>query len=181
MADDSFEQFTGGYGCYWGSEKFFKKDFQKLFPDSVRNIKVGFMGGSAVNPTYREVCTQAQDENAHVEVVTFEYDTSKATIEDVIRFGFRFHDPTTTDSQGNDKGKQYASVIFYHTEEQKAAAEKIKAEVQAAVDDGTITAYAKDTVVTEIRPASEFYPGPDDHQEYLDANPNGYCNHRLRY
>eukprot|EP00992_Anisonema_acinus_P009026 TRINITY_DN5211_c0_g1_i1.p1 TRINITY_DN5211_c0_g1~~TRINITY_DN5211_c0_g1_i1.p1 ORF type:complete len:188 (+),score=30.33 TRINITY_DN5211_c0_g1_i1:42-566(+) len=168
---------TFGAGCYWGTEKFFVKDFQKRFPGSVNRVTVGFMGGSMENPDYRSVCS---GKTGHVEVAQVEFDASKARFEDLARFFFTFHDPTTLNRQGNDVGTQYASVIFYHSEEQKKSAETIKAELQTRLSAGGLNFQASE-VATEIRKADVFFPAHDEHQAYLEKNPGGYCNHGIRF
>jgi methionine-S-sulfoxide reductase len=92
------ETITLGAGCYWGTEKFYRKDFQKLFPASVTFTAVGFMGpeGSIANPSYEAVCSGA---TGHVEVLHFKIDPTKASFEDAVRFFFTFHDPTTPNRQ----------------------------------------------------------------------------------
>lgn len=124
------------------------------------------------NPSYQAVCT---GKTGHAEVLQVEYDDS-IKYDDLVTFFFRVHDPTTKDRQGNDRGTQYRSAIFYHSDEQKAVAERIMAEVQA--NPNAMKHYANKQIVTEIAPASTFYRAEDYHQQYLKVNPNGYCNHR---
>ncbi len=98
--------FALGAGCYWGTEKFIKKDFQKQFPNSIRRARVGFMSSHIdhpVNPSYRQVCS---GRTGHIEVLDIEIDSSEELFEEIIRFFFMFHDPTTKDRQGNDMGTQ---------------------------------------------------------------------------
>lgn len=102
----------------------------------------------------------------HAEVVTMVYNPDKVSYKDLVNFFFRIHDSTTLNAQGNDKGTQYRSAIFYYDDEQKITAEKIKDEVQKS---GKV----KGTIVTEITPATTFYPAEDYHQGYLDTNPGG--------
>ena len=98
---------TLGAGCYWGTEKFLINDFNKKFPGSIDNGAVGFMGGAKKYPTYREVCS---GKTGHVEVYDMEYDGKESTYENMLRFFFSFHDPTTIDRQGNDRGSQYVRI-----------------------------------------------------------------------
>ena len=98
---------TLGAGCYWGTEKFLINDFNKKFPGSIDNGVVGFMGGAKKYPTYREVCS---GKTGHVEVYDMEYDGKESTYENMLRFFFSFHDPTTIDRQGNDRGSQYVRI-----------------------------------------------------------------------
>eukprot|EP00977_Amphora_coffeiformis_P022262 scaffold10697_cov151-Amphora_coffeaeformis.AAC.5 len=163
-----------GSGCYWGTEKFIVKDFQKAFPGSIKDAKVGFMSPdpkAMENPTYRQVCSGS---TGHVEVLWVELNDPATTFEPLVRFFFQFHDPTTANRQGNDEGTQYASVIFCEDDEQKKIAQKIKAEVQQLVDAGKIK-YATGTVHTGIVSANPFYPAHEEHQAYLEKNPLGYC------
>jgi peptide-methionine (S)-S-oxide reductase len=103
----------------------------------------------------------------HAEVVRVEYDPRVVSTEEVLRQFFRSHDPTTVNRQGNDVGTQYRSVILYENEEQREAAEKIKAETDEQLSG---------SVVTEIEPLQTFYPAEDYHQDYFDKHPNaGYC------
>ena len=170
-----------GAGCYWGTEKFIKKDFQTILPSSILSGKVGFMNPDAnakVNPSYREVCG---GNTGYVETYDVEFDGSPKTFETLLRFFFSFHDPTTMDRQGNDRGTQYASVIFCYDSEQTAIAERVKGEVQALIDAGKIKTYEGRKVTTAILPATKFYPAQEDHQKYLEKNPWGYCNHGFRW
>jgi peptide-methionine (S)-S-oxide reductase len=169
-----------GAGCYWGTEKFVVKDFQKLYPGSIAKASVGFMSpdpNAMVNPTYRQVCSGS---TGHVEVLHVELTDPSATLEPLLRFFFQFHDPTTKNRQGNDTGTQYASVIFCGDEQQRRVAEKVKAEVQALVDAGKIR-YAGKKVETMIADLNPYYPAHEEHQRYLEKNPLGYCNHFYRF
>lgn len=175
-----------GAGCYWGTEKYFRKDFAKLFPKAILSTAVGFMGGddAAKNPTYRQVCSGT---SGHVEVLHVEYDADKVSFEDMVKFFYTFHDPTVMNKQGNDAGPQYASAIFVATEEQKKAVVKVTERLQELLTAKTLklkgrsTKFATDTVETAIRPMNTFYPAHQEHQDYLAKNPNGYCNHRVRF
>jgi peptide-methionine (S)-S-oxide reductase len=154
-----------GAGCFWGTEKWFRKQFGQ----ALKTTAVGYMGGTTKNPNYEQVCT---GRTGHAEVLYLEYDPSKVKYDELVQFFFRMHDPTTKDRQGNDKGTQYRSVIFYYTPEQKEIAERVTHEIQARF---------KDPIVTTIEPASEFYKAEEYHQQYLEKNPQGYCNHYLRW
>ena len=170
-----------GAGCYWGTEKFVKKDFQKRFPNAVKSAKVGFMTPdpkAAKNPSYRAVCSGS---TGHVEVLNVELNEPDKHYEELIKFFFMFHDPSTKDRQGNDVGTQYASAIFTNGEEQARIAKKVKAELQELVDAKKVTRYANDKVETKIFAANPFYEAHAEHQEYLMKNPGGYCNHFYRF
>jgi len=170
-----------GAGCYWGTEKYVKIDFQKRFPNSIKSTKVGFMSPeiSAVeNPSYRAVCSGT---TGHVEVLNVELNDPDKHFEELMKFFYMFHDPTTADRQGNDVGTQYASVVFTNGDAQKEVATKVRSELQDLVDAKKIGRYANDKVVTRIFEANPFYEAHEEHQEYLMKNPNGYCNHYYRF
>lgn len=172
-----------GAGCYWGTEKFFKQLGDKKIADGA----VGFMGPDGSdgvtfpameNPTYKDVCT---GRSGHVEVYNFSYKGGIDTYEELVRIFFQFHDPTTANRQGNDKGPQYASVIYCYSDEQEVIANKVKALLQANIDEEKLACpYNNRKIGTDIRRSTVFHPAHDEHQNYLMTNPNGYCNHRLR-
>lgn len=151
---------TFGGGCFWCTEAIF------LNVIGVTEVKSGYMGGTAENPTYEEVCTGA---TGHAEVIEISYDTEKVDFDELLKIFFKTHDPTTLNRQGNDVGTQYRSVVFYHDQEQKEKAEKmIESLSKAAVFDSTI--------VTEVVPAERFWIAEDYHKNYFELNPqNPYC------
>jgi peptide-methionine (S)-S-oxide reductase len=171
-----------GAGCYWGTEKFIVNDFQQRFPGSIQDAKVGFMSpdrDAKKNPDYREVCSGT---TSHVEVLNIVlHNPTPELFEELIKFFFMFHDPTTKNRQGNDTGTQYASAIFCSTAQQKAIATRVQGELQQAIDSGAVTSYIDKTVETGIVDHSDFYEAHAEHQEYLSRNPNGVCNHRFRF
>mmetsp|Transcript_29864 Transcript_29864/g.62422 ORF Transcript_29864/g.62422 Transcript_29864/m.62422 type:complete len:146 (-) Transcript_29864:85-522(-) len=128
------------------------------------------------NPSYRQVCSGS---TGHVEVLYVELSDPKV-YEALVRFFFQFHDPTTMNRQGNDAGTQYASFIFCADDEQKKIAEKVKSELQSLMDEGKIK-YGGGKVVTQISDLNQFYPAHEEHQQYLEKNPLGYCNHYYRF
>lgn len=146
------EKATFGAGCFWGVED----SFQKI--KGVVSTRVGYMGGTLKNPTYKDVCT---DKTGHIEVVQMTYDPSIISYEKLLEIFWSIHDPTQLDRQGPDIGTQYRSVIFYHTKEQKKIAEKSKQKQSKII---------KKEIVTEITPAKEFYPAEEYHQKYLEKN-----------
>lgn len=169
-----------GAGCYWGTEKYIKNEFTKLFPNSIKEASVGFMSpheNHPKNPSYRQVCSGT---TGHVEVLNIELNDPSKHFEDLIRFFFLFHDPTTENRQGNDVGTQYASAIFVHDEQQRRIANKVMEELQQALDSGKLSPYRGKRIVTRVHNATVFYPAHEEHQEYLMKNPNGYCNHYMR-
>jgi peptide-methionine (S)-S-oxide reductase len=152
------EKATFGGGCFWCVEAI----YQRL--PGVQSVLSGYAGGTKPNPTYEEVCT---GETGHAEVAQITYDPTKITYEQLLSMFWQAHDPTTLNRQGADAGTQYRSVIFYHDEKQKAAAEKSKAEAQKSFDD---------PIVTEIQPLSKFYPAENYHQDYYRNHTNApYC------
>jgi methionine-S-sulfoxide reductase len=151
-------------GCFWGMEEIIR-----ALP-GVTQTTVGYTGGTLAHATYKDVKT---GQTNHTEAVEIVFEPAKLSYEDLLRWFFRMHDPTTLNRQGNDVGTQYRSAIFYHSEAQKASAEKIRAETEAS-------GKWKRPIVTEITPASEFWKAEDYHQKYLVKNPGGYTCHFLR-
>lgn len=151
-------------GCFWGMEEIIRN-----IPGVTKTV-VGYTGGSVDNPTYNIVKLGTTN---HAESVQIEFDPSKLSYADLLGYFFRMHDPTTLNQQGNDKGTQYRSVIFYHSPEQKKTAEEVIKKVEASKK-------WPRPIVTQLVPASKFYPAEDYHQDYLQKNPNGYTCHWLR-
>ncbi len=155
---------TFGGGCFWGVEAAFRR------VDGVTATTAGYSGGVTRDPTYKEVCT---DKTGHAEVVQVEYDPARVAYEDLLRVFWENHDPTQLNRQGPDVGAQYRSVIFYHDEEQKAVATASKEGLQKIPD-------PKRPVVTQITPATEFYPAEDYHQRYLEKRGMTSCTVELQ-
>jgi peptide-methionine (S)-S-oxide reductase len=132
----------------------------------VKDALVGYLGGTLANPTYKDVCT---GRTGHAEVVQVQYDPSEVTYEKLLEVFWQNHDPTTLNRQGPDVGTQYRSAIFYHSPEQKDAAEKSKGRLEA-------TGKLRRPVVTEITAASTFYPAEDYHQRYLEKRGLASCH-----
>lgn len=151
-------------GCFWGME-----DIIRAIP-GVITTTVGYTGGSVENPNYNIVKLGTTN---HAESVEVEFDSSKLSYETLLGYFFRMHDPTTLNQQGNDKGTQYRSVIFYHSEDQKKVAENV-------IKNVTASGKWKKPIVTQVVAASKFYPAEDYHQDYLKKNPGGYTCHWLR-
>lgn len=157
--DMKTETATFGAGCFWCVEAV----FQEL--KGIMKVESGFMGGTVPNPSYRDVCT---GNTGHAEVARITFDPSVITYEDLLEVFWTTHDPTTLNRQGADAGTQYRSVVFYYDDEQKRKAEDSKAEVAPTIWDNAI--------VTQIVPATTFYPAEDYHQDYYANNQNaGYC------
>jgi peptide methionine sulfoxide reductase msrA/msrB len=158
------ETATFAVGCFWGAEEFFRK-----IP-GVTSTRVGFTGGTVPNPKYEDT---HDGHTGHAESVEIKFDPKKVSYEFLLDQFFKMHDPTTLNRQGNDRGSQYRSAIFYHSEEQKQQAMAFKTKVEKS-------GAWKDPIVTEIAPAKEFYLAEDNHQKYLQKHPGGYDNHYLR-
>ncbi|MEM6281397.1 MAG: peptide-methionine (S)-S-oxide reductase MsrA [Chloroflexota bacterium] len=156
----SKEVTTLGGGCFWCLEAVY--DEMK----GVESVESGYMGGHVENPTYRAVCTGT---TGHNEVVQITFDTDVVSFDDILNVFFTIHDPTTLNRQGNDIGTQYRSEIFYHSEEQREAAEAKIKQIEAE-------GIWNNPVVTRITEKETFYIAEDYHQEYFANNPNaGYC------
>jgi peptide-methionine (S)-S-oxide reductase len=153
-----------GMGCFWGAERIFWE------ADGVYTTAVGYAGGITPNPTYEEACS---GRTGHAEVVLVAFDTAKTSYQEMLRLFWEGHDPTQGMRQGNDVGSQYRSLIMWHGEEQRAAAEASLAAYQqmlAAAGHGTIT-----TELAELDAEHPFYYAEAYHQQYLAKNPGGYC------
>ncbi len=147
-------------GCFWCVEAVFE-----CVPGVV-SVVSGYTGGHTPNPTYKQVST---GKTGHAEAVRVEYDPSMVSYSELLDLFWRAHDPTTLNRQGADVGTQYRSAIFYLSEEQKRAAEESRSRWQAS-------GHVKNTIVTEIVPAGEFYPAEDMHQDYFERNSSApYC------
>ena len=146
------EKATFGVGCFWGPEETFRK------VDGVTSTSVGYMGGSLENPTYEEVCT---GRTGHAEVVDVEFDPSRIAYEELLQVFWACHDPTTLNRQGPDFGTQYRSVLFFYGPEQEAAARAAKEKLERS------GRYRRE-IVTEITPASTYYPAEEYHQRYVE-------------
>ena len=173
------------FSILYSTEKYIVKDFQKRYPNVIKDAKVGFMSphkDAMENPSYRQVCSGT---TGHVEVLNVELtDEACQTPEvytELIKFFFMFHDPTTLNRQGNDVGTQYSSIVFTTSQEQYDIANSIKEELQSFINTKVVTSYSEKTVHTGIVDYTKFYPAHEEHQEYLMKNPNGYCNHRYRF
>ena len=150
-------------GCFWGMEEILRR-----IP-GVLQTTVGYTGGSTPNPTYKQVCT---GQTGHAEAIEIVFDPNKISYEKLVGVFFRMHDPTTLNRQHNDVGTQYRSAIFYVDDRQREIAETVKARVDKS-------GRWKRPIVTEITPASTFFPAEAYHQDYLVRNPGGYNCHVL--
>lgn len=153
-----YEKATFAGGCFWCIEAVFEE------VDGVIDVVSGYSGGFKKNPTYEEVCT---GNTGHAECVQITFDPEKISYIELLNIFWKIHDPTTLNRQGADIGTQYRSAIFYHSEQQRIAAEKSKDE---------IAKYFKDKIVTEIVPFKIFYKAEEYHQDYYKKNPEAaYC------
>jgi peptide-methionine (S)-S-oxide reductase len=141
-------------GCFWKTQYIFSK-----VPGVVRT-RVGYSGGSLAQPSYEQVCT---DKTGHAETALVEYDPTKTTYRKLLQVFFANHDPTTRNRQGPDFGTQYRSAIFYTTPEQQQEAIQYKQELEQSH-------HFRAPIVTEIKPAGDFYPAEEYHQDYYSKH-----------
>lgn len=154
------ERATFGAGCFWCVEAVFRE------LAGVEKVTSGYAGGTVPNPTYEQVCAGT---TGHAEAIQVVFDPAVIRYEELLTIFWKTHDPTTLNRQGGDVGTQYRSAIFYHSEEQRQAAEKSKAALAAS-------GYYKSPIVTEIAAYASFYPAEPYHQDYYLNNPaQPYC------
>jgi peptide-methionine (S)-S-oxide reductase len=152
-----------GGGCFWCLDASYK-----LLP-GVTHVTCGYSGGSVADPSYEQVCTET---TGHAEVVKVDFDPAVVSLDKVLAYFWHVHDPTQIGGQGNDMGSQYRSIILYAGPEQKAEAEKSRAEEQKK---------RSDTITTEIVPLVKCWPAEDYHQDYFEKHPDeGYCSVVIR-
>lgn len=147
---EHYPKATFAAGCFWGVEAAFAK------LEGVKSAMVGYTGGTFKNPTYKDVCS---DKTSHAEAVQITYDPNKISYEELLELFWKIHNPTTPNRQGPDIGSQYRSAIFYHTAQQKEAAERSKKKLQRS-------GKFNNPIVTEIIPVSTFYRAEEYHQQY---------------
>ena len=152
-----------GMGCFWGAERLFWN------MDGVYSTAVGYSGGTTPNPTYEETCTSM---TGHTEAVLVVFDPEKVSAEELLAVFWENHDPTQYMGQGNDRGSQYRSAIYWNSDAQREVAEASRDAYQAK-----LTEAGFGEITTEIAEAGEFYYAEPYHQQYLEKNPRGYCNH----
>jgi len=148
-------------GCFWGVEETFRQS------RGVKETEVGYTGGHTESPTYEQVCG---DSTGHAEAVRVVFDPKETSYEELLKIFWKLHDPTTMNRQGPDVGSQYRSAVFYKNDEQKAIAEKVKADLEnRKVYQGKI--------VTEVVPLNVFYKAEDYHQRYfMKRGGGGVCH-----
>ena len=160
MSQSAREAATLAGGCFWCLEAVFEQ------LEGVESVVSGYAGGKRPNPTYEQVCSGA---TGHAEVVQVMFNPAKLTYRELLEIFFAFHDPTTPDRQGPDRGTQYRSAIFYHDAAQKAAADEVIARL-------TRERVFADPIVTQVAPLTGFYPAEGYHQGFYRNNPDqAYC------
>ncbi|MDR3283430.1 MAG: peptide-methionine (S)-S-oxide reductase MsrA [Candidatus Methanoplasma sp.] len=145
-------------GCFWGLEKYVSS-----IP-GVKSTSVGYANGKTENPTYKEVCFMG---TGHAETVKADYDDTEVSLDFLLKTFFEAVDPTTLNRQGNDRGTQYRSGIYYTDEKDSAAIKEALAKLQEGLHE---------KIVIECLPLSGYYEAEEYHQKYLDKNPSGYCH-----
>ncbi|MGK2858441.1 MAG: peptide-methionine (S)-S-oxide reductase MsrA [Thermoanaerobaculia bacterium] len=164
MSDTNRETATLAGGCFWGVEELIR-----ALPGVVETT-VGYTGGALDAPTYNDV---KHGTTGHAEAVRIVFDPSVISYDEILQFFFRMHDPTQLNRQMNDVGTQYRSAIFFHSDEQRVTAERVKGEVDAS-------GKWPRPLATQIVPVTAWYDAEDDHQDYLRKNPWGYNCHFVR-
>ena len=156
---------TLGGGCFWCVEAVYQR------VDGVLSVKPGYAGGHVDNPSYRDVCS---GKTGHAEVAKIEFDPDQISYQQILNVFWQAHDPTTLNKQGADVGTQYRSVIFYHSEEQKALAEKSK-------ESANESNYWSDPIVTQITLLDNYSDAEDNHDNYYQDNPyQPYCQYVIK-
>lgn len=155
------EKITLAGGCFWCTEAIFKRI------EGVKDVVSGYIGGAIKNPCYREVCT---GRTGHAECVQIDFDPSVISFQSILEIFFATHDPTTLNRQGGDRGTQYRSGVFYHTEEQRQL-------TLSYIDQLNASSEFNGPIVTEVTKATVFYTSEVEHHEYYDLNKDQpYCN-----
>jgi peptide-methionine (S)-S-oxide reductase len=151
-----------GLGCFWGAERIFWQAQPGVFTTAV-----GYAGGFTPNPTYEEVCS---GRTGHTEAVLVVHEPERISYDELLRLFWEGHDPTQGMRQGNDVGTQYRSAVYWTSDAQRESALASAARFQDALAQA-----GHGRITTEIAAAGPFYYAEDYHQQYLAANPNGYC------
>jgi len=151
-------QITLAAGCFWGVQYYLDQ------VPGVTSTIVGYTGGQSDNPTYDDVCYKS---TGHAEAVQVTFDQDILSLETLLGHFFRLHDPTQLNRQGPDIGDQYRSAIFYFEPDQKTQIEVVVAEQEAA---------GRGKIVTQIAPATNFFPAEDYHQKFSEKTGRGACH-----
>lgn len=151
---------TFGAGCFWGVEDAFSQ------LDGVISTRVGYQGGTTIDPTYEEVCT---DTTGHAEVVRVEFDETLITFGELLNAFWNCHNPTTLNKQGVDRGSQYRSVIFADNDTQIETAKK-------SIESMGISGRFQQPIVTKIESNPNFYEAEEYHQQYFKKNGSAACS-----
>ena len=159
---DGLEQAIVGMGCFWGAERVFWQ------APGVYTTAVGYAGGLTPNASYEEVCS---GRTGHTEAVLVVFDPGLTSYEEILRLFWENHDPTQGMRQGNDRGTQYRSAVYWTSEAQRKAAEASRARFQQELSRAGLG-----EITTELAAAGPFYHAEPYHQQYLAKNPNGYCS-----
>ena len=156
----SLPSITLGGGCFWCTEAVFER------VRGIIQVQSGYCNGTALQPTYEQVCT---GRTGHNEVVRLTFDPAIISVQQILEIFFAIHDPTTLNRQGNDVGTQYRSGIYFHTPQQQQVAQAMLEQLaQERVFDAPLT--------TELLPEQNFWPAEDYHAQYYARNPSqGYC------
>jgi peptide-methionine (S)-S-oxide reductase len=162
MNYEGLQRATFAAGCFWGVEASFREI------EGVVSTKVGYTGGSTVDPSYEQVCSDA---TGHAEAIEVWFDPTLVSYDDLLRVFWSIHDPTSRNRQGWDFGSQYRSAIFFHDAEQEKLATASRDERQPAL---------RRPIVTQIVPASPFYDAEDYHQRYFEKHGGAVCATTLR-
>lgn len=147
-------------GCFWGMQDLIRK-----LP-GVISTRVGYTGGDVAHATYR-------NHGDHAEGIEITFNPEMTNFRTMLEFFFQIHDPTTSNRQGNDRGRAYRSAIYYGSPDQKRIAEDTIADVNAS-------GLWPNKVVTELEPVRDFWEAEPEHQDYLEKYPNGYTCHFIR-
>ncbi len=149
-----------GGGCFWCTEAVYKA------VRGVTDVESGYSNGHLAHPRYEDVCTGT---TGHAEVVKLRYDPAQVSVRELLEIFFVIHDPTTLNRQGNDRGTQYRSGVYFTTPEQKDVADALIREMS---QDGLFGA----PIVTEVLPLANYWPAEDEHQDFFEKHPHqGYC------
>ncbi len=158
LAETNIASLVLGGGCFWCTEAAYR-----LVPGVIR-VTCGYAGGQEPHPTYEQICAHTTD---HAEVILIEYDPAQVSLEKLLAYFWKVHNPTQVGGQGHDLGPQYGSIILVTDDGQRATAELSRAEAGQVF---------RDPITTEIVPLEKFWPAEDYHQDYFGKHPEqGYC------